>query len=57
MIELATAADFSLMRKSEYLEKLIYNLLIASKVMLKMYTGEVRYMLGELQSSIVCKGK
>ena len=44
MIELATAADFTIMRKGESLEKFTYKLLIASKVMLKTYTGEVRHI-------------
>ena len=34
-----------------------YKLLSASKVILKPYTGEVRYRLGEMQCGIVCKGK
>lgn len=55
MIE--SAADFPIMRKGESLEKFTYKLLIASKVMLKTYTGEVRHMLGEMQCSTVCKGK
>ena len=49
MIELATAADFTIMRKGESLEMFTYKLPIASKVMLKTYTGEVRHMLGKMQ--------
>lgn len=57
MIELATAADFSIMGKSEYLENFAFKPLTASKVMLKTYTGEVLHMSGEMQYSIVYKGK
>ena len=43
--------------KSIYLEKFAYNPLTAWKVKLKTYMGEVLDVLGEMQCSIVCKGK
>ena len=57
MMELTTVAEFSIMSKREYLEKLTYKLLTGSKVMLKTYRGEVRDMLGEIQCSVVYNGK
>ena len=44
MIELTTSANLTITRKGESLEKFTYKLLIASKVMLKTYTGEVRHI-------------
>ena len=41
MMELFTAADFSIMSKSEYLEKFADKPLTPSQVTLKTYTGEV----------------
>ena len=57
MMELDTAADFSIMSKSEYLEKFADKPLTPSEVTLKTYTGEVLEVSGEMQCDIVYKGK
>ena len=57
MMELNTAADFSIMSKSEYLEKFADKPLTPSQVTLKTYTGEVLELSGEIQCDIVYKGK
>ena len=49
MLELDTGADFSIMRKSEYLEKFADEPLTPSQVTLKTYTGEVRLSKSPLQ--------
>ena len=43
--------------KSIYLENFAYNPLTAWKIKLKTHMGEVLNVLGEMQCSIVCKGK
>ena len=55
--ELDTAADFSIMSQSKYVEKFANKPLTASKVILQTYTGEVLDVLGEMQCSIMYKGK
>ena len=57
MMELDTAADFSIMSKSEYLEKFADEPLTPSQVTLKTYTGEVLNVSGEMHCDIVYKGK
>jgi len=57
MMELDTAADFSIMSKSEYLEKFADKLLTPSQVTLKTYTGEVLRVLGEMHCDIVYRVK
>ena len=57
MMELDTAADFSIMSKSEYFEKFADKPLTPSQVTLKTYTGEVLEVLGEMYCDIVYKGK
>ena len=57
MMELDTAADFSIMRKREYLEKFADKPLTPSQVTLKRYTGEVLDVSGEMHCDIVYKGK
>ena len=56
-MELDTAADYSIMSKSVYLERFADRPLTPSKVTLKTYTGEWLDVLGEMQCNIVCKGK
>ncbi|XP_068707224.1 uncharacterized protein [Montipora foliosa] len=57
MMELDTAADFSIMSKSEYLEKFADEPLTPSQVTLKTYTGEVLDVSGEMHCDIVYNGK
>lgn len=57
MMELDTAADFSIMSRSEYLERFADKPLSPSKVTLKTYTGELLDVSGEMQCDIVYKGK
>ena len=57
MMELDTAADFSIMSKSEYLEKFADEPLTPSQVTLKTYTGEVLNVSGEMHCDIEYKGK
>ena len=57
MMELDTAADFSIMSKGEYFEKFADKPLTPSQVTLKTYTGEVLEVLGEMYCDIVYKGK
>lgn len=57
MMELDTAADFSIMSRSEYLERFANKPLSPSKVTLKTYTGELLDVSGEMQCDIVYKGK
>ena len=57
LMELGTAADFSIISESDYLEKFADKPLTASKVILKTYTGEVLDLLGEMQRSIIYNGK
>ena len=47
----------SFLSRNIYLEKFAYNPLTAWKVKLKTHMGEVLDVLGELQCSVVCKGK
>ena len=56
-MELDTAADFSIMSKSEYFEKFADKPLTPSQVTLNTYTGEVLEVLGEMYCDIVYKGK
>ena len=57
MMELDTAADFSIMSKSEYIEKFADMPLTPSQVTLKTYTGEILEVSGEMHCDIVYKGK
>jgi len=58
MMELDTAADFSIMSKSEYLEKFADKPVTPSpQVTLKTFTGEVLKVLGKMHCDIVYKGK
>ena len=57
MMELDTAADFSIMSNSEYIEKFADTPLTPSQVTLKTYTGEILEVSGEMHCDIVCKGK
>ena len=57
MMELDTAADFSIMSKSEYLEKFADKPLTPSQVILKTYTGEVLEVSRKIHCDIVYKGK
>ena len=57
MMELDTAADFSIMSRSEYLERFADKPLSPSKVTLKTYTGELLNVSGEMQCDIVYKSK
>ena len=57
MMELDTAADFSIMSKSEYIEKFADTPLTPSQVTLKTYTGEILEVSGEMHCDIVYKGK
>ena len=57
MMELDTAADFSIMSKGEYFEKFADKPLTPSQVTLKTYTGEVLEVLGEMYCDIMYKGK
>ena len=56
-MELDTAADFSVMSKSGYLEKFADEPLTSSQVTLKTNTGEVLDVSGEMLCGIVYKGK
>ena len=56
-MELDTAADYSIMSKSEYLERFADRPLSSSVVTLRTYTGEVLDVSGEMQCDIVYKGK
>ena len=56
-MELDTAADFSIMSKSEYLERFAGRPLTPSKITLRTYTGEVLDVSGEMQCDIVYRGK
>ena len=57
LMELDTAADFSIMSKSEYLEKFADESLTPSQITLKAYTGEVLEVSGEMHCDIVYTGK
>ena len=57
MMELDTAADFSIMSKSEYLERFADEPLTPSQITLKTYTGEVLDVSGEMHCDIVYNGK
>ena len=56
-MELDTAADYSMMSKSEYLKRFADRPLIPSKVSLKTYIGEWLDVLHERQCNIAYKGK
>ena len=56
-MELDTAADYSIMSKSEYLERFADRPLSSSVVTLRTYTGEVLDVSGEMQCDIAYKGK
>ena len=56
-MELDTAADYSIMSKSEYLERFAGRPLTPSKITLRTYTGEVLDVSGEMQRDIVYRGK
>ena len=56
-MELDTAADYSIMSKSEYLERFAGRPLTPSKITLRTYTGEVLDVSGEMQCDIVYRGK
>ena len=57
MTELVTAADFSIMSKSECLEKFADEPLTPLQVTLKKYTGEVLDVSGEMHCDTMYKGK
>jgi len=54
-MELDTAADYSIMSKSEYLERFAGRPLTPSKITLRTYTGEVLDVSGEMQCDM-CTG-
>ena len=54
-MELDTAADYSIMSKSEFLERFPDRALTPSKVTMKTYTGERLDVVGEMQCNIVYK--
>ena len=57
MMELDTAADFSIISISEYIEKFADNPLTPSQVTLKTYRGEVLEVSSKMHCDIVCKSK
>ena len=56
-MELDTAADYTIMSKSEYFERFAEGPLSSSMVALRTYTGEVLDVSGKMQCDIVYKGK
>ena len=52
-----TAADYSIMTRSVYLEKFADTPLTSSKVVLRTYTGEALEVSGEMQCNVVYKDK
>ena len=52
-----SAADYSMMARSVYLEKSAHTPLTPSKVILRTYTGEVLEVSVEVQCDIICKDK
>lgn len=55
-MEVDTAADYSIMSKSMYMEKFSDIPLSSSMIKLKTYTGETLQVCGEMQCDIVYKG-
>ena len=55
--EVDTAADYSIMAHSVYLEKFADTPLTPSKVVLRTYTGEVLEVSGEMQCNVIYKDK
>ena len=56
-MEVDTAADYSIMAHSVYLEKFADTPLTPSKVVLRTYTGEVLEVSGEMQCNVIYKDK
>ena len=56
-LEVDTAADYSIMAHSVYLEKFADTPLTPSKVVLRTYTGEVLEVSGEMQCNVIYKDK
>ena len=56
-MEVDTAADYSIMAHSVYLEKFADTPLTPSKVVLRTYTGEALEVSGEMQCNVVYKDK
>ena len=56
-MEVNTAADYSIMAHSVYLEKFADTPLSPSKVVLRTYTGEVLEVSGEMQCNVIYKDK
>ena len=57
MMELNTAADFSIMSKREYLKKFADKPLTPSQVTMKAYSGEILEVPGKTHGDIVYKGE
>ena len=56
-MELDTDADYSIMSKSEYLERFAGKAPTPSKITLRTYTGEVLDVSGEMKCDILYRGK
>ena len=56
-MEVNTAADYSIMAHSVYLEKFADTPLSPSKVVRRTYTGEVLEVSGEMQCNVIYKDK
>ena len=56
-LEVDTAADYSIMARSVYLEKFVDTPLTPSKVVRRTYTGDVLEVSGEMQCDVSYKDK